>query len=227
MVMIKLDAFDDYMISKLRAEQIAKAEAETKQKNCKAIPLQTVIIVTVAIGFLISCFLICYMHHSSRVYSEMREATQDYTDCQAIASDLLAKSDAMTIYARGFVVTGDLQQAELYYNDPEVQNAIGKALEDIHAYSTDERVLSQLNNAIQLRNRLSVTEDYAMRLKVASIGGDISEYPKSCREFSCFRQTVSCRPRSRTKRRAICFLISITNPRRMRSPCGSPGAWMS
>lgn len=34
MVMIKLDAFDDYMISKLRAEQIAKAEAETKQKNC-------------------------------------------------------------------------------------------------------------------------------------------------------------------------------------------------
>ena len=151
---------------------------ETKQKNCKAIPLQTVIIVTVAIGFLISCFLIYSMYHSSRVYSEMREATQDYTDCQGIASDLLAKSDAMTIYARGFVVTGDLQQAELYYNDPGVQNAIGKALEDIHAYSTDERVLSQLNNAIQLRDRLSITEDYAMRLKVASIGGDISEYPK-------------------------------------------------
>ena len=34
MVMIKLDAFDEYMLSKLRAEQIAKAEAATKQKNC-------------------------------------------------------------------------------------------------------------------------------------------------------------------------------------------------
>ena len=151
---------------------------KTKQKNSKAIPLQTVIIVMVAIGFFISCFLVYYMHHSSYVYREMREATRDYMNCQAIASDLLAKSDAMTIYARGFIVTGDPQQADLYYNDTEVQNAIDKALEDVHAYSTDERVLSQLNNAIQLRDRLSITEDYAMRLKVASIGGDISEYPK-------------------------------------------------
>ena len=158
-----------------------KDSKDIKQKNSKAIPLQTVIIVMVTAGFLISCFLVYYMHHTSHVYMEMREATQDYVDCQGIASDLLAKSDAMTIYARGFVVTGDLQQAKQYYSDISAQNAIDEALNELHAYSTDERVISQLNNAMQLRERLAITEDYAMRLKVESIGGDINDYPEKLR----------------------------------------------
>ncbi len=156
---------------------------ETKKKRPISVPLQTIIIVMVALGFIISCFLVYYMYHSSQVYREMRDATRDYMDCQSIASDLLAESDAMTGYARGFVVTGDPKQAELYYGDTEAQNAIDEAMEDVHAYSTDERVLSQLNNAMQLRDRLSVTEGYAMRLKAASIGGDISEYPKKLQDI--------------------------------------------
>ncbi len=151
---------------------------ETVKKGQRAVPLQTIIIVMVTVGFIVSCLLVYFMHHSSQVFREMRESTQSYTDCQDIAADLLAKSDALTIYARGFVVTGDPMQADQYYNDTQAQNAIDEAMEEVREYSSDERVLSQLSNAMQLRDRLSVTEDYAMRLKVASLGGDISEYPK-------------------------------------------------
>ena len=152
--------------------------AEIKNKDHRGIPLQTIIIVMVATGIIISCILAYIMYLTSKSYGEMRESTGNYMDCQSIASDLLARSDALTTYARGFVVTGDPQQAELYYNDTNAQNAIDKALSEIQEYSTDERVLSQLNYALQTRDRLSVTEDYAMRLKVAAIGADISEYPE-------------------------------------------------
>ncbi|MBO4914119.1 MAG: diguanylate cyclase [Oscillospiraceae bacterium] len=154
---------------------------ETMQTENRAVPLRTIIIVMVAIGFIISFFLANYMYLTSRSYREMRESTKNYIDCQSIAANLLAESDALTNYARGFVVTGDPQQAELYCNDTQAQNALSEAMEEVRAYSMDERVLSQLENALQLRNRLTVTENYAMRLKVAAIGGDISEYPEKLR----------------------------------------------
>ena len=53
---------------------------------------------------------------------------------------------------RGFVVTGDPQQAELYYSDTQARNAINESLAEVRAYSMDERVLSQLKNAMQLRD---------------------------------------------------------------------------
>ena len=76
---------------------------ETKQKNRRAVPLQTIIVVMVA---------------------------------------------------RGFVVTGDPEQAKLYYDDSNAQYAIKEAIEQVRKYSEDERILSQLDNAMQLRERL-------------------------------------------------------------------------
>ncbi len=149
-----------------------------EKKARRAIPLQAIVTVAVAIGLLISFFLMYFMYQTSKSYRETRESTENYIECQSIANNLLAGSDALTIYARGFVVTGDPQQAEFYYNDMQAQNAIDEAMEDVRAFSTDERVLSQLDSAMQRRARLPVTEDYAMRLKVAAIGGDISEYPE-------------------------------------------------
>ena len=155
---------------------------EAKQKGRRVIPLQTIIVGMVAIGFLISFILMYFMVQTSKSYGDMRSSTKNYIDCQGIANDLLAGSDAMTIYARGFVVTGDPQQAQLYYSDTQAQNALDEAMAEVRAYSTDARVLSQLNNAMQLRERLMSTEDYAMRLKVAAIGGDISEYPQKLQD---------------------------------------------
>lgn len=150
---------------------------ETKQDGRHAIPLQTIIIGMVVVGFLISLSLMIFMYRTSKSYGESRYSTQNYIDCQRIASDLLAGSDALTIYARGFVVTGDPQQVELYYGDSQAQNAIDEAVTEVRAYSMDRRVLSQLDNARQLREQLTATEEYAIRLKVAAIGGSVSEYP--------------------------------------------------
>ncbi len=150
---------------------------EMKQKTRYAVPLRGIIIGMVVIGFLISSVLLFFMIQTSRSYSEMRNSTQGYIDCQGIANSLLSGSDALTIYARGFVVTSDSKQAELYYNDTQAQNAIDEALAEIRSYSVDERVLSQLNSAMQLRDRMMTIEHYAMRLKAEAMGGDISEYP--------------------------------------------------
>ncbi len=151
---------------------------ENNKKIRSTIPLQTIIIGMVAVGFFISFILLYFMVQTSKSYDEMRSSTQSYIDCQNIATNLLAGSDALTTYACGFVITGDPQQAQLYYNDTQAQNAINEALTEIRGFSVDERVISQLSSAMRLREQLTATEDYAMRLKVEAIGGDISEYPE-------------------------------------------------
>lgn len=156
--------------------------SETKRKSRRAVPLQAIIVCLVGIGFVISFILTYFMYKTSKSYEDMRYSTRNYIDCQGIANSLLAGSDALTIYARGFVVTGDPQQAELYYSDTQAQNAIDEAMAEVRAYSMDERVLSQLNNAMQLRERLMSTEDYAMRLKVEAMGDDISQYPQKLQD---------------------------------------------
>ncbi|MBR1559275.1 MAG: GGDEF domain-containing protein [Clostridia bacterium] len=157
--------------------------SDTRREGRRSIPIQTVIICMVAVGLLISIILMAFMYQTSKSYGDMRYSTKNYIDCQGIASDLLTGSDALTIYARGFVVTGDKQQVELYYGDTQARNAIDEALAEVRAYSMDERVLSQLNNAMQLRERVSATEEYAMRLKVAALGDDVAEYPKNLQDI--------------------------------------------
>ena len=127
---------------------------ETKQKNRRAVPLQTIIVVMVAIGFIISFTLMYFMYQTSKSYGEMRSSTENYIACRDIAASLLAGSDELTVYARGFVVTGDPEQARLYYDDSNAQYAIKEAIEQVRKYSEDERILSQLDNAMQLRERL-------------------------------------------------------------------------
>ena len=71
----------------------------------------------VVIGFIISFILMYFMYQTSKSYGEMRSSTENYIASQDIAANLLAGSDELTVYARGFVVTGDPEQARLYYDD--------------------------------------------------------------------------------------------------------------
>ncbi len=161
------------------------------KKSHYTISLMNIILGMVFIGFLISFILMYFMIQTSIGYRSMRYSTQGYIDCQQTASNLLSESDALTTYARGFVITGDPQQAELYYSDTHARNAIDKALEEIRTYSLDERVLSQLTSALQQRDRLMATEDYAMRLKAEATGKDLSVFPKKLQSVQLLPADIS------------------------------------
>ena len=62
---------------------------ETKQKDRRAIPLQTIIVVMVATGFVISFILMFFMYKTSISYKQMRMSTDNYTASQQIAANLL------------------------------------------------------------------------------------------------------------------------------------------
>ncbi len=186
----------------------------TRHRSRYSIPLQTIIIGMVVIGFIISSLLLFFMVQTSKSYEEMRHSTQGYIDCQKIAGNLLAGSESLTVNARGFIVTGDRHQVDLYYNNNEARNAIESALTEIRAYSLDERVLSQLNNAIQQRKHLISTEEYAMRLKVEASNDDITTYIDKLQAVQLLPADMNLTPQEQDeKARRLLFDIDYESSR--------------
>ncbi len=186
----------------------------SKPKGRFSVPLRSIIIGIVSGGFLISFILMFFMIRTSGSYKDMQVSTQQYIDCQNTTANLLSGSESLTIYARGFVVTGDPLQAEMYFNDTEAQNAITRAVEEISAYSVDGRVLSQMSNAAQLRDRLMATESYAMRLKAAALGADLSEYPEKLRSIQLLPADTSLSPEEQDeKARSLLFDLDYESSR--------------
>ena len=140
-------------------------------------PLQTIINVMIAIDAVISFFLLFSMYKTTESYNSMRTATQDYIDCQNSAFALQNGSDYLMNRVRSFVVTGNPEQASLYFNEVQVEKSRDKAVEEVQAHLVDERAQKHLDTALTLSDQLMETENYAMRLVIEARGYDLSRYP--------------------------------------------------
>lgn len=183
-----------------------KRMSEAEKKRRKGIPLQTVIIVMLAISAVISCVLFYFMYRTSVSYDRMSKATQSYMDCQSAASELREGSDYLTNQVRSFVITGDLEHAVLYFNEAQVTRSRDKAVERVREYLVDERALSQLNAALQVSDQLMETEKYAMRLMVAGLSDNIARYPEAMRQIELTAEDKALSPqRQQEKARSLVF----------------------
>ena len=180
--------------------------SEAKKKRGKGIPLQTIIIVMLAISAVISCVLLYFMYRTSVSYDTMRTATQNYMDCQGAASDLREGSDYLTNQVRSYLITEDVEHVVLYYNEALVTRSRDKAVDRVREYLVDERAIGQLNSALQISDQLMETEEYAMRLMVAGLGDDITRYPAPLQEIELTAEDAQLPPQEQQeKARSMVF----------------------
>ena len=152
-------------------------ENKNEQKN-KSIPLRTIIIVVVVIDILISIGLLYFMFQTSESYNKLRIATQNYIDCQDAADELRSSNDDLTNLARSFVISENTSDVTKYYSEAETLGSGEELLINVSGNLSNERAMVQLDNALQLRQQLMVTEGYAMRLMLVALGEDVSNYPQ-------------------------------------------------
>ena len=180
--------------------------SEAEKKRGKGIPLQTIIIVMLAISAVISCVLLYFMYRTSVSYDTMRTATQNYMDCQGAASDLREGSDYLTNQVRSYLITEDVEHVVLYYNEALVTRSRDKAVDRVREYLVDERAIGQLNSALQISDQLMETEEYAMRLMVAGLGDDITRYPAPLQEIELTAEDAQLPPQEQQeKARSMVF----------------------
>ena len=102
---------------------------ETKQKDSRAIPLQTIIVVMVVIGFIISFILMYFMYQTSKSYGEMRSSTENYIASQDIAANLLAADIRLSPKEQGEKTRSLLFDIDYESNRNEISLRINKGMD--------------------------------------------------------------------------------------------------
>lgn len=115
----------------------------------------------------------------TRGYSRMEEASDKYIAAQTAAANMASGSDYLTDRVRSFVVTGDLQYLDDFFNEINYTKTRDNAVADLERLldGKDNGALASLNAALKLSNELVQVEDLAMRLMVSASDYDLTKIP--------------------------------------------------
>ncbi|MBQ8995196.1 MAG: diguanylate cyclase [Oscillospiraceae bacterium] len=121
-----------------------------------------------AVTLLLSVFVLWTMDVSMNSMSELQAVSDQYLQEQNAISSMREASDYLTMQAREFVVTGDLEYLENYFDEVRVAKRRDAALEALRADNSNESIPGALEKALQYSNELMQIELQAMRLAAES-----------------------------------------------------------
>jgi diguanylate cyclase (GGDEF)-like protein len=150
------------------------------------IQLRTANIFFAIIAFLAAMALFISNIAVSNGYRRMKEASDRYILAQLAASDMVSGSDYLTDRVRCFVVTGELQYLNDFFEEVEVTKRRDHAVRDMEVLLEGQysSALASLNNALDLSNELVDTEYMAMRLMLEAGDYDLSYVPEQIAQIS-------------------------------------------
>ena len=179
-----------------------------KQEESSGVELRKVNIVFVAVAFVLALLLLRLDKEVAGGYERMNEASDRFLSAQNAASDMMNASDYLTDRVRCFVMTGDLQYLNDFFEEVEVTRRRDNAVRDLEDLleGKDNIALENLNITLQLSNELVDKEYQAMRLILESGDYDMSKVPEKFANITLAPEDLQMSPdQQRQKARTLVF----------------------
>lgn len=167
-------------------EDTEEQETSSSPENTRSgIHLRTASIFFVIIAFMAACALLVADISVTGGYRRMKEASDRYIAAQLAASNMESGSDYLTECVRCFVVTGEVEYLNDFFEEVNVTRRRDRAVEDLEELleDSDSEALLNLNTALSLSNELIEFEKKAMRLMIERSGYNMSEVPAKILEI--------------------------------------------
>ena len=163
------------------SEGAGEPPAPEKTKVHTGIQLRTASIFFAILAFLAAISLLFSDISVSNGYLRMEHASSRYIAAQFAASEMESASDYLTDRVRCFVVTGEIEYLNDFFEEVEVTRRRDRAVEDMEELipDSDNSALSSLNTALSLSNELIEYENLAMRLTLEAGDYDLTLVPES------------------------------------------------
>ena len=163
------------------SEGAGEPPAPEKTKVHTGIQLRTASIFFAVLAFLAAISLLFSDISVSNGYLRMEHASSRYIAAQFAASEMESASDYLTDRVRCFVVTGEIEYLNDFFEEVEVTRRRDRAVEDLEDLipDSDNSALSSLNTALSLSNELIGYENLAMRLTLEAGDYDLTLVPES------------------------------------------------
>ena len=158
-----------------------------KGKGIKVNILSGIFIAIGVITMITSIFVIKKIYDK---YDEMMDSYQ-FDEIQREAADSFSEaSDYLTDQSRKFVVTGNIKNAENYFEEINVVKRREVALSVVEDSHTLELESNLLNNAMELSNSLAMQEVHAMKLAAQAMGVDEPQLPEEIASYELTKEEL-------------------------------------
>ncbi len=163
------------------SEEPGKSPAPENTKVHTGIQLRTASIFFAILAFLAAISLLFSDLSVTNGYLRMEQASSRYISAQFAASEMESASDYLTDRVRCFVVTGEIEYLNDFFEEVDVTRRRDRAVEDMEELipDSDNSALSSLNTALSLSNELIEYENLAMRLTLEAGDYDLTLVPES------------------------------------------------
>ena len=182
--------------------------AEEPEDGHARIYLKSASVFFVIIAFFAAIALLMTDYAVTHGYERMELASDRYIAAQMSAAGMEAGSDYLTDRVRCFVVTGDKEYLDDFFEEVEVTKRRDKAVEDLSELlgDSDSIALNSLYNALSLSNELIETENYAIRLIVEQGNYNPADIPQVIKDVKLDPQDMTLTPdEMRAKARELVF----------------------
>ena len=190
------------------SEGAGEPPAPEKTKVHTGIQLRTASIFFAVLAFLAAISLLFSDISVSNGYLRMEHASSRYIAAQFAASEMESASDYLTDRVRCFVVTGEIEYLNDFFEEVEVTRRRDRAVEDLEDLipDSDNSALSSLNTALSLSNELIGYENLAMRLTLEAGDYDLTLIPESISGITLSPEDQALSPDElRTKAQQLVF----------------------
>ena len=185
-------------------EEERESEAPKKKREGFALQLRTATYFFVLMAVIAAAALFAVDLSVNRGYQRMEQASDRYIAAQVAANDMESGSDFLTDRVRCFVVTGDLEYLEDYFEEVEITRRRDRAVEQLetHLQDTDKKsdALKNLTSALELSNKLMEKEYLAMRLKLEVENQDMSKIPEPIVSLDLSEKDQDLSPEEKNKK---------------------------
>ena len=180
-------------------QQVEILQEPEQPRQKKAVQLRAINYIFVILAFVLTILLFLSDYLIDNSHTKMDEANTRYHSAEASAGDLEAGSDYLTVNVRSFVVTGDLDHLEKYFEEVNVTKRRDQALNNLEVLleGNDNEAYMSLQQGLELSNELMDLEYHAMRLTQISNGyadtmvpEEVSTYPLSAEERDLSREDL-------------------------------------
>ena len=148
-----------------------------------SIPMKRASYIFVIVALLVATGLFIADRLVTHGYLRMGQVHERYIIAQQSATNLEIGSDVLTSAVRNFVVTGDTQYLQEYFNEANVTRRSDEAVDNLETMmSRDSAAYGHLSTALSLSNELMLDEYQAMKLILSTGNYDESLIPDVLKE---------------------------------------------
>ena len=143
---------------------------QVKEGGRMKIKIQAVSFWSIGVTIVLALIFILISIQGRKEFQVMKEATNEYIECENSARQLQEGSDYLTEQARRYAVTGERKYMNSYFKEANVVKRRDHAVENLKKYFADSEVFTSLEAALKCSEDLMETEYYSMKLVASATG---------------------------------------------------------